>query len=107
MEGFHSHLKQLVALLELAAPEQVKEVYVHCMTDGRIRLRIREQLPRRAEQRLLAWNRACGECRRSLLRNGPRQPLETREGGLRLLVSVSAASSAAVLTRSSTLTQLE
>lgn len=33
--GVHSHLKHLVALLELAAREQVGEVYVHAMTDGR------------------------------------------------------------------------
>ncbi|TCS95723.1 2,3-bisphosphoglycerate-independent phosphoglycerate mutase [Hazenella coriacea] len=33
--GVHSHIKHLFALLELAAKEQVQEVYVHAFLDGR------------------------------------------------------------------------
>ncbi|TCP69582.1 2,3-bisphosphoglycerate-independent phosphoglycerate mutase [Baia soyae] len=33
--GVHSHIEHLFALLELAAKEQVKEVYIHAFLDGR------------------------------------------------------------------------
>src|SRR5438270_12230323 len=33
--GFHSHIQQLVALLEMAKQQKVENVFIHCFMDGR------------------------------------------------------------------------